>query len=85
MPRFFFNCEGAQSFQDAEGTDLPNLDAVRWQAIHNASEILKEHADAYAKIKHWRVYVTDEHGATIFAMVLREEPSEEATHEPSDH
>ena len=71
MPLYFFNCEGAQNFRDAEGTELPDLGAARIQAVRNAAEVLDDHAEAFADHPDWRIFVTDEAGATVFAFVVR--------------
>jgi hypothetical protein len=70
MPLYFFHCEGAQNFIDDRGTELPDLRAARIEAVQNAGEILKDHADRFAEALSWRVYVTDDVGATVFALKL---------------
>ena len=73
MPRYFFNCEGAQNFRDAEGTELPDLHAARIEAVRNAAEVMQDHPKAFSGQPRWRIFVTDEVGATVFAPVLTAE------------
>ncbi|WP_336487793.1 DUF6894 family protein [Methylobacterium nigriterrae] len=42
MPRFHFNVYDGVRLPDAEGTDLPDWQAARLEAIRKAGEILKE-------------------------------------------
>ncbi len=43
MPRFFFHArDGDQRIDDPEGTDLPDLDAARAEAVVGAREIAAE-------------------------------------------
>ena len=71
MPRYFFHCEGAQNFFDDEGTEVADISAARVQAVMNAGEILRDHAEKFADSRHWRVFVTDAAGGTVFALQLR--------------
>ena len=73
MPRYFFHCEGAQNFRDDDGTELADLRTARIQAIRNASEVMRDHPEAIARGPGWRIFVTDEGGGTVFAVVLSAE------------
>jgi Domain of unknown function (DUF6894) len=42
MPRYFFHTEGKYMSIDAEGTELPDLKAVRAEAIRTAGEMLRD-------------------------------------------
>jgi hypothetical protein len=42
MPRYFFNTIDGRRIPDDEGTDLPNLSAVRAEATRVMGELLKE-------------------------------------------
>jgi hypothetical protein len=76
MPLYFFHCEGAQNFTDTTGTDLPSDREARLQAIDNAAQVLRDHAENFTGSPWWRVFVKDEAGRTIFALRLT------AEHEP---
>jgi hypothetical protein len=71
MARYFFNCEGAQTFQDREGIEMDDLQAVRLQAVQNASDVMRDHADAFIRPTNWRVQVEDEAGRTVFVLTLQ--------------
>jgi hypothetical protein len=68
MPRYYFNCEGAQNFTDQDGTELESFEEARFQAITNAGEILRDHADRFAEAPRWRLFVVDETGRTVFVI-----------------
>jgi hypothetical protein len=70
MPRFFFNCEGAQTFRDEEGVELPDLAAARVQAIRNASEVLRDHSETFARNPNWRFHVSDAAGRLVFGVMI---------------
>jgi hypothetical protein len=68
MPRYFFSCDGALDFDDADGTELPDLSSARIQAIENAGEILRDGAECFAECPRWRMTVTDEQGQVMFRL-----------------
>ena len=68
MPRYFFNCEGAENFRDEDGTELPDLRSAQVQAIQQSGQILQDHAEGFADRPWWRVFVADENGETLFEL-----------------
>jgi hypothetical protein len=68
MPRYFFSCEGAQTFTDERGTELPDARCAWVQAIQNAGEVMRDHALDFAKNPRWRVTVADEAGEVLFTL-----------------
>jgi hypothetical protein len=74
MPRYFFSCEGAQTFEDLEGTELDDVHSARLQAIENAGEILRDHAESFHACPHWRMTVSDETGSPLFILYFKVEP-----------
>ena len=70
MPRYFFSCEGAETFTDNVGTDLPDDAAARLQAVTNAAEVLRDKPHQFTDSPLWRVFVTDQQGRTVFALKL---------------
>lgn len=89
MPRFHFNiCDGVCT-RDCEGTDLPDWQAARLEAIRRAGEVLSREADRIALGEDWRIEVTDHHGLVLFHMsflvieapVMRESSAEQLVRE----
>ncbi len=59
MPRFFFNIHDGTSFIDRQGTELPDVKAVRREAIQTTAKMLKDSAD-YWDGTEWRMDVLNE-------------------------
>ena len=82
MPRFHFHVHDGYSALDTEGTELPDWQAARLEAIRLAGDILKHDADRIALGEDWRIEVTDHAGLILFQMtflggespVMRREP-----------
>jgi hypothetical protein len=68
MPRFFYNFKDGQTFLDREGIELPGLDEARTQAVVASGEALRDHAKGFWGGEEWRMWVTDETGATVCAL-----------------
>jgi hypothetical protein len=65
MPRFFFNVYDDVVATDEEGTELPNLDAARLQALAGARALMAEQVSrGYLVRSHW-IDVVDEAGAVV--------------------
>ena len=67
MPRYFFHIHDGRNIPDQDGTDLPDIKAVRGEAIRAAGEIL---ADINGGLSHeeWRMEVTDEVGRPVLTL-----------------
>ena len=70
MPRYFFSCEGAQTFRDTVGTELADDTCARVQAVQNSGQVLKDHAAAFARASGWHVFVTDAAGRDVFSFSM---------------
>jgi hypothetical protein len=74
MPRYHFNLEGAQPYRDAEGVELPDLDAACAEAVRFAGELLADEARR-CEDPELTVLVT-EGGRTVYAVrVMATEPA----------
>lgn len=67
MPRFFFNVSTAPISTDLTGIDLPDIQAVKAEAIRAAGEMLKDIAGALQD-NFWAMDVTDEDGRTVLSL-----------------
>ena len=74
MPRYFFSCHGAQTFDDKIGTELPDLMSAKVQAFENAGEIFKDHAERFAEDPRWRMMISDEGGEVLYSVVMEVGP-----------
>jgi hypothetical protein len=68
MSRYFFHVRDSAEFIDEEGVELPDLDAVRTQAVVAAGEALEDLGGKFWAGDGWRMWVTDETGATVCAL-----------------
>lgn len=83
MPHYFFHVEDGQSFPDAEGCQLPDLDAARIEAVRLLGGMLRDEAETFWQGHDWRMSVTDADGMRLFTIdfmakmvpVLRDMPA----------
>lgn len=70
MPRYHFNiCDGV-CLPDPDGTELPDWQAARLEAVRRAGEILKDAPQSVALGEDWRIEVTDSTGLILFQMTF---------------
>ncbi len=71
MGRFYFHIQdGGQLLQDPEGTDLPDVDAARQEAILAAREILIGAIKMGKTLVPKAVVIADEEGRTLDVLPL---------------
>lgn len=71
MPRYHFNVEDGQSIPDPEGTELPDLNAARREAVRLAGRLLDDDPEQFWSHGLWSVVVTDDAGRTLFTLDFR--------------
>jgi hypothetical protein len=74
MTRYFFHIRDGVDIPDPEGTELPNPDAARTEAVVFAGAMLKDCAQGFWKNADWRLTVIDENGGTVCALRFAAEP-----------
>ena len=79
MPRYFFNVQDGQSSPDREGTELPDLETARAEAVRLSGEVLRDAGVKYWDHPAWRLHVGDEGGRTLSMLRF----SAERAYEPS--
>lgn len=57
VPRFFFHIQDSVVLKDQEGTDLPNLQAARLQAVSMAGQLLVDHPETFLVDGRWTVEI----------------------------
>jgi hypothetical protein len=65
MPRYFFNTVDGRRYPDEDGTDLPDMDAVRRKATLTLAELLKERPSVFWDTGCLRLEVADEAGTIV--------------------
>jgi Domain of unknown function (DUF6894) len=76
MPKFYFTIVDSDILEDTEGTELPNLEAVREHARTVARELM-HHRDGmlgHAWDK-WTMIVKDDKGDEVFSFPIAETTS----------
>jgi hypothetical protein len=69
MPRFFFHIDDGVFVIDDEGTELPDENAARDQAVAAAGTILNDLDGAFWRgASAWRMHVTDEANCLLFTL-----------------
>ena len=69
LPRYFFTVRDGRDLPDLDGTELPDLAAVRTEAVRYAGELLRDGVGEFWSGHEWRMEVTDVTGAC--AVTLR--------------
>ena len=73
MPRFFFHLRDPSGFiEDSEGLELASADAARGRAIEGIRSIIADEAKAGRIDLTGTLEVTDESGASLFALDFEE-------------
>jgi hypothetical protein len=68
MARYFFHLRDGSEFIDREGTVLSGINEARAQAVVHSGEVLRESGATFWDGQEWRLWVTDEAGATVCAL-----------------
>ena len=73
MPRYFFNIDARKDVtRDEEGTDLPNVDAVREEATESARQIMSQGVLNGTLPEGWKFIVADETGNIVLEFAFKE-------------
>jgi hypothetical protein len=67
MPRYFFSVHDSRDMPDRDGVDLPDLKAVRAEAVRAAGEMLRD-IDGALTGEEWIMEVTDEAGRLVLTL-----------------
>ena len=70
MPRYFFHTADGSVDRDTEGTELPTLGAARKQAVHYASDVMRDQHDVFWTGTNFVIVVTDELQTTLFTVTV---------------
>ena len=70
VPRYFFHVRDGQSYLDAEGSELSDLDAVRAEALHASGDMLRGLKDeaGFWSGHDWTMKVQDEAGKDVLTL-----------------
>ena len=68
MPRFYFHVRDGADIHDDVGTELPDIDAARNQAIASSAEMIGDHGRKFRLAEFWQMTVTDENGRELLEL-----------------
>lgn len=68
MARYFFHTENGDRHTDENGLELPDLAAVRREAIKSLSEMIKNRGERFWERNSFRLIVTDEKGLILYVL-----------------
>jgi hypothetical protein len=72
MPRYYFHTMDGQVIIDDEGTELPDADAARLEALKTAGSILASgEANGMLAETPWNMSVVDESSRTVFTLAFQ--------------
>ncbi|BCA59255.1 DUF6894 family protein [Sphingomonas sp. HMP6] len=79
MPRYFFDISDGSDFRDLEGSEWPDLDAARIEAVRYSAEILREMPERVLESRTWKMTVSDHNRDHLFTLRFTVEmaPAEE--------
>ena len=70
MPRYFFDIRDGTYIPDSTGTELPNLDTARSEAVSLAAGLLRDSPTTFWNGHEWKIEVKDDTGLILFALVF---------------
>jgi hypothetical protein len=65
MPRYYFHVRDGVAFNDDVGTELPDEDAARAEAVRSSGEMLRDVGGRFWNSDEWLMSVVDESGAHV--------------------
>ena len=68
MPMYYFNTVDGRRYPDEDGSDLPDLAAVRAKATRVIGELLKEQPEDLWHTGKLRIEVIDDAGANVLVL-----------------
>ena len=68
MPRYFFDVHDSLSMIDVDGTELPDLEAARHEAVRLVGALLKDDPSNFWNGEYWSVEVSDARRMVLFAL-----------------
>ena len=68
MPRYFFHVHDGTSVRDLEGTELPDINAAKRDAVRLAAGVLNDNPEQFWNGEDWSIDVCDAHGLLLFTL-----------------
>jgi hypothetical protein len=68
MPLYHFNVEDGKAYPDLTGSEFPDLDAARTEAVRRSGTLLRDNALSFWGGHGWKLVVTDAAGMILFVL-----------------
>jgi hypothetical protein len=68
MARYYFDIADGEDFPDRHGSEWPDLDAARVEAVRYAAEVLKEMPERFWNCEEWTMTVCDAARTKLFTL-----------------
>ena len=68
MARYFFHTENGDRHTDEDGLELPDLAAVKREAIRTLGDMLRSRDDRFWESNSFRLIVTDDRGLILYVL-----------------
>ena len=68
MAIYYFNVEDGRKYPDAEGTELPDLESARTEAVRRSGSLLRDNAQSFWGGHGWKLIVTNAAGMVLFTL-----------------
>lgn len=70
MPRYFFHVCDGEDYPDLHGTELPDVNAARKEAVRFGGALLSDHGEKFWNSGEWTMRVTNEDDLTLFQLTF---------------
>jgi uncharacterized protein DUF6894 len=71
MPRYYFSLKNGRPFRDVDGLELPDIDAVRTEAVGFARDVMRMEPERQ-DWSQWAVCVTDDAQKSVITVAFCE-------------
>jgi hypothetical protein len=68
VPRYHFIVRDGTSLDDTDGTELPDLETARAEAVRLVGGLLRDAPANFWRVREWHVEVRDDSGLSLFRL-----------------
>ena len=68
MPIYHFNVEDGVKYPDVNGTEYPDLESARTEAVKRSGSLLRDNAESFWGGHGWKLIVTDTNQMVLFTL-----------------
>jgi hypothetical protein len=68
VPIYHFNIEDGRKYPDVQGSEFPDLESVRTEAVKRSGQLLRDNAQSFWGGDGWKLTVTDASAMVLFTL-----------------